>query len=72
MGLGVRVTDARSQHQNRRAAVGRLEAALGRAAAERKAERARARRGRHDALVRGAPVREYRLDAEGRLAARGG
>jgi protein subunit release factor B len=67
----VRVTDERSQHENRRAALGRLEDALGRAAAERKAERTRALRGRHDALVRGAPVREYRLDGEGKLAVRG-
>ncbi|MCU0687807.1 MAG: hypothetical protein MUF34_37125, partial [Polyangiaceae bacterium] len=35
-GLRVRVTDERSQHENRRAALGRLEDALGRAAAERK------------------------------------
>ncbi len=69
-GLRVRVTSERSQHQNRRAAFARLEAALARAESERRAGRGRALRGRHDALVRGAPVREYRLDAAGRLAAR--
>ncbi|HEU4408924.1 MAG TPA: peptide chain release factor-like protein [Polyangiaceae bacterium] len=70
-GLQVRAAGERSQHQNRRAALARLEEALTRALDERRAERARALRGRHDRLVRGAPVREYRLDDAGRLRARG-
>jgi protein subunit release factor B len=69
-GLRVRVVTERSQHDNRRAALRRLEDALTQAERGRRAERERALRGRHDALVRGAPVREYRLDGEGRLVAR--
>jgi peptide chain release factor 2/peptide chain release factor len=70
-GLRVRAAGERSQHANRRAALARLEAALARAEDARHAEAKRARRGRHDALERGRPVREYRLDADGRLVAPG-
>jgi protein subunit release factor B len=69
-GLKVRVAGERSQHQNRRAALERIEEALSRAQHKRKAERVRSLRSRHDRLVRGEPVREYRLDGEGRLSAR--
>jgi peptide chain release factor len=69
-GLKVRAAGERSQHQNRRVALRRIEEALSRSMHERRAERAKALRRRHDALVRGAPVREYRLDDEGRLVGR--
>jgi peptide chain release factor 2/peptide chain release factor len=66
-GITVRVADERSRRQNLRRAVERIAALLGRAAAERKAAGGAARRIAHHRLVRGAPVRVYRLGARGAL-----
>jgi peptide chain release factor 2/peptide chain release factor len=66
-GITVRVSDERSRLANLRRAVERIAALLGRAAAERKAAGEAARRIAHHRLVRGAPVRVYRLGARGAL-----
>ncbi len=66
-GITVRVSDERSRRTNLKRAVERIGALLGRAAEERRATGAAARRIAHHRLVRGAPVRVYRLGARGAL-----
>lgn len=66
-GLTVRVSDERSQHQNLRKALARIEERLGDQSAEaRKAEEATRRLG-HYRFTRGAPVKTYRLGVNGEL-----
>lgn len=66
-GITVRVSDERSRRANLRRAVDRIAALLGRAAEERRAAGTAARRISHHRLVRGAPVRVYRLGMKGEL-----
>jgi peptide chain release factor 2/peptide chain release factor len=67
-GLSVRAAAERSQRQNKRAALGRLAAELTRRAEEARAAAEAARRGGHYRVLRGAPVRTYRLDRDGGLS----
>jgi peptide chain release factor 2/peptide chain release factor len=66
-GITVRVADERSRRTNLKRAVQRIAALLGRAASERRAAGEAARRIAHHRLVRGTPVRVYRLGARGAL-----
>jgi peptide chain release factor len=63
-GLRVRADGERSQHQNRRAALARLAAALAWRAAEAEAALRQAAWRAHHQLVRGAPVATWRLAGE--------
>jgi peptide chain release factor 2/peptide chain release factor len=66
-GIAVRVDAERSQHANRRRALDRLGEALAARAADAAARSRGAQRSVHHALVRGAPVRTWRRDADGSL-----
>jgi peptide chain release factor 2/peptide chain release factor len=68
-GLGVRAAGERSQRANRAAALSRLAGALARRAAAAEAAVERERHAAHHRLVRGAPIRSYRLDRSGALEA---
>jgi peptide chain release factor 2/peptide chain release factor len=67
-GITVRMADERSQQQNLRRAVERIAAKLLEAAERARAEGCAERRGAHDRVERGAPVRTYRLGRRGELA----
>ncbi|AUX46816.1 class I peptide chain release factor [Sorangium cellulosum] len=70
-GITVRVADERSQHANVRRGVERLAERLAERAARSRAEEEAARRGEHDRLVRGAPVRTYRVGRRSTLEVAG-
>lgn len=67
-GITVRMADERSQQQNLRRALQRIAARLQEAVERERAEGGAQRRGAHDRLERGAPVRTYRLGRRGELA----
>jgi peptide chain release factor 2/peptide chain release factor len=67
-GITVRIADERSQQQNLRRAVQRIAAKLVEAAERARADDDAQRRRAHDRVVRGAPVRTYRLGRCGELA----
>ncbi len=66
-GITVRIADERSQRANLRRAIERIAARLEEAADRARAEGEAERRGAHDRLERGAPVRTYRLGRRGAL-----
>ena len=67
-GITVRMADERSQQQNLRRALQRIAAKLAEVAEHARAEGGARRRGSHDRVERGAPVRVYRLGRRGELA----
>lgn len=66
-GITVRIADERSQRANLRRAIERIADKLAEAAERARAEGEAERRGAHDRLERGAPVRTYRLGRRGAL-----
>ena len=68
-GISVRIADERSQRANLRRAIERIAAKLLEAATLARAEGDAERRGAHDRVERGAPVRTYRLGRRGALEA---
>ncbi|MGK3977750.1 peptide chain release factor-like protein [Sorangium sp. So ce118] len=70
-GITVRVADERSQRANVRRGVERIAERLAERAARRVAEGEAARRGEHDRLVRGEPVRTYRVGRRSALEVTG-
>lgn len=68
-GISVRIADERSQRANLKRAIERIAAKLLEAATLARAEGGAERRGAHDRVERGAPVRTYRLDRRGALEA---
>jgi peptide chain release factor 2/peptide chain release factor len=64
-GITVRVAEERSQRRNLERAVARIAERLAHAAAAQRADGEAARRLQHHRVVRGAPVRTYRLDPRG-------
>lgn len=66
-GISVRIADERSQRANLRRAIERIAAKLLEAASLARTEGDAERRGAHDRVERGAPVRTYRLGRRGAL-----